>query len=126
MDKRREEYIEECKKGITQALSTNHILIHYIRDFRGNRKGCLVAAILDEDETPSYGWSVCHPKKDTFNKYIGLTKAMQRMVLGSPAADNGALLLPSSVVEALPEFEKRVKRYFKVADETEEEAGLTT
>ena len=59
----------------------------------------------------------CHPKKDRFNKYIGISKAMKRMVLGCPTDEAGNLILPPLVMDTMPEFEKRVARYFKLEPE---------
>jgi hypothetical protein len=120
MDANRLAYIETCKNNVAHLLENNKVLIHYTRDFRGNRTGVLVAAVLPNETVPSYGWSVCHPKKDRFNKYIGICKAVERMTLGSPAAEDGSLLLPNTILEALPEFENRVARYFKMEPVTNE------
>jgi hypothetical protein len=122
IDQHRIEYINTCKEAFAQAMENNKILIHYVRDWRGNRIGVLTAAILENDERPSYGWAMCHPKKDHFNKYIGLSKALERMVLGSPTNEDGTLILPPLVLETMPEFEKRVVRYFKL-EEPEEDHG---
>lgn len=116
IDHRRLQFINECKTAVHHAMDSNKILIHYVRDWRGNRIGVLTASILEKGERPSYGWAMCHPKKDTFNKYIGLTKAFERMVLGSPTDEDGKLILPPLVLDTMPEFERRVIRYFKLED----------
>lgn len=117
MDANRVAYIETCKQNVAHLLENNKVLIHYTRDFKGNRTGVLVAAILPDEDTPSYGWSVCHPKKDRFNKYIGICKAVERMTLGVPTDEDGVPVLPLTILEMLPEFEKRVGRYFKMNEE---------
>ena len=117
MDQKRAEYIETCRAAVTHALENNKMLIHYVRDFNYNRVGVLVASLLDNEAVPSYGWAMCHPKKDRFNKYIGISKAMERMVLGCPTDEAGNLILPPLVMDTMPEFEKRVARYFKLEPE---------
>jgi hypothetical protein len=113
MDANRKEFIAECRKVFEDTRKDNKILIHYILDRKGRRVGVLLAAKPVEADGPLMGWSLCNIKRDQFNKYIGIAKALDRLQHGSPMIDDDTFYFPTSIETDLPYFAARVERYFK-------------
>ena len=80
----------------------------------GNRIGVLVAAKPDGSDHPLMGWSLCNVKRDKFNKYIGICKALDRLQHGNPMIDDGTFFIPTTIEYELERFSERVERYFKI------------
>ncbi len=91
----RAQYIEECKQKVQEFFKTHRYRIMYLRNKHGQPKG-LVLMYLDESERVKLGYSLCHTKKteylldtatgqistvtkkyDTYNRYIGICKAIE-------------------------------------------------
>lgn len=113
METNRLQYIEKCKQNVASILKDNKVLIHYIKNRKGQRVGVLVAVKPKESEVPMSGWSLCKVSVEPFNKYIGLIKAFSRIEQGCPFISDEEPYLPRSVEEVMPIFEERIKRYFK-------------
>lgn len=116
MDVNRKEFIEECRREFEEVRKDNKVLIHYILDRKGRRIGVLLAAKPVDADGPLMGWSLCNIKRDSFNKYIGIRKALDRLQHGSPMIDDDTFFFPTSIEADLPYFATRVERYFKTAD----------
>ena len=112
MDHNRREYIEECRQEFEQLRKDHKILLHYVLDKKGRRVGVLLAAKPDGSDQPLMGWSLCNIKRDQFNKYIGIVKALDRIQHGNPMIDDDTFFFPNSVQEYMPYFAERVERYF--------------
>jgi len=80
-----------------------------MKNKHGHKTGVVLIALLDNTEGRSmlfFGWSKCHVGLDTFNKWIGIYKAIQR--LEDPTAK-----LPSSFEDAFNDMTLRARHYFK-------------
>ena len=113
METNRKLYIDKCRAEFEEIRKDNKLLIHYILDRKRRRVGVLVAAKPDGGEVPLMGWSLCNMKRDNFNKYIGLCKALDRLQHGNPVIDDEDFFIPNTVACELPHFSERVERYFK-------------
>jgi hypothetical protein len=104
----------------------SNTLIHYIRDKKGNPLGALVS-LRNSSDTFCVGWSVCR-KTDRFTKEMALNIAIGRAsyeVSGlSFATPVGGIshewlkerfrnTMPHQVLNDLPEFVERCKKYYK-------------
>jgi hypothetical protein len=111
---RRNAYITECRNNFKEVQKDNKVLIHYIRNRKGQRRGVILAAKPEGSDHPLMGWSLCNMKRDNFNKYIGITKALDRLQHGNPMIDNETFFIPVTIEDELERFSERVERYFKV------------
>lgn len=116
MDASRKAYIEDCKREFEEVRKDNKILLHYILDRKGRRIGVILAAKPVGGDSPLMGWSLCNMKRDQFNKYIGINKALTRLQHGNPTIDDETLFFPNTVEAEIPYFMSRVERYFKTVD----------
>lgn len=82
-------------------------LKYYLRDRHGRLTGLLLA--FKKDDEVCIGWSKCKMKMDRFNKKVGLYIAAQRAFKKRDHKD-----FPNVVMEAMPIFLDRAKKYFKV------------
>lgn len=91
-------------------MNTDKSLMQFVRDRKGNPRGVVVAAVVDNEVR--YGWSYTNTKLgDRFNKQRGLAIAHGRI-------DNGwgnKTVVPHDVVRSLNHISKRADRYFKIA-----------
>ena len=129
MNNQRNEYIESCIADFREVQKDNKLVIHYVLDRKGRRCGVIVAALPEGSNKPLMGWSLCNMKKDNFNKYIGIMKALDRLQHGNPMIDDGTFFIPPSIEWDLPYFSERVERYFKTipaVDVASIEPPLTT
>lgn len=113
----RKEYIAECRADFEDLRKDHKILLHYILDRKGRRIGVLLAAKPIDSDRPLLGWSLCNIKRDQFNKYIGICKALDRLQHGNPMIDDDTFFFPNTVQSLLPYFADRVERYFKAPAE---------
>lgn len=74
--KTRDDYINQCKSHYEIFDKHNKVLISYVRDKSGNRRGTIIG--FEINKTPYIGWSLCKTTHDKFNKYIGLSEALKR------------------------------------------------
>lgn len=101
-------------------------LIKYVRDWSGNKVGCVVAVKNVFSGIIFVGWSQCHPS-DTFNKEKAIEIATGRAIKGSnkkPAKvlclvenENGdypTLLEKDVFKEEIIKMLSRADRYFKL------------
>ena len=77
MDAARLDYIKQCKEAIDNIRTTTRFMHRYVLDKKRNRIGVICAT--RQEGTLFYGWSLCHKHKDTFDRWIGLMKALSRM-----------------------------------------------
>lgn len=116
MDHNRTEYIAECRKEFEELRKDHKMLLHYILDKKGRRTGVLLAVKPLDGTQPLLGWSLCNIKRDSFNKYIGICKAYDRVQNGNPMIDDDTYFFPNTVEAELPYFTERVERYFKTVE----------
>jgi hypothetical protein len=110
----RNAYITECRDKFREVQKDNKVLIHYIRNRKDQRCGVILAAKPEGSDHPLMGWSLCNMKRDNFNKYIGIMKALDRLQHGNPMIDDGTFFIPTTIENELERFSERVERYFKV------------
>jgi hypothetical protein len=111
---RRNAYITECQNNFKEVQKDNKLLIHYIKDRKNRRVGVIISAKPEGSDHPLMGWSLCNIKRDTFNKYIGICKALDRLQHGNPMIDDETFFIPTTIENELERFSERVERYFKV------------
>jgi hypothetical protein len=120
MDVNRKSFIDECRADFEECRKDNKLLIHYVLDRKGRRIGVLVAAKPSDAVQPMMGWSLCNIKRDSFNKYIGLVKALDRLQYGNPMIDDETFFFPTSIQADLVHFADRIERYFNPKPKTED------
>lgn len=84
------------------------MLIQYLRDRRGNPRGCVVAIKnpLNTMERYRLGWSLCC-KRDVFKKKLAVDLAIGR------AIRDGSGEVPESLYELWDEMDMRALKYFR-------------
>ena len=91
-------------------MNTDKSLMQFVRDRKGNPRGVVVAAIVDNEVR--YGWSYTNTKLgDRFDKRRGLVIAHGRI-------DNGwgdKTQVPHNVLKSLNHISNRAAKYYKVA-----------
>ncbi len=122
----RNSYVNKCKDFVSHFTANNSTLIHYVRNKKGQKIGVIVAARTELYDYPVVGWSLCNIKKERFNKYIGLQKALSRAVDkndGATLEDFGVKhTLPQATLKHFGDFRVRAERYFyKVEDPSKAE-----
>lgn len=71
-------FARRCKNYVHDQLKSKNILISYLRDPSGQPYGAVVA-LREQDGAPlKIGYSLCHSRKDHFNKFVGAYIAAQR------------------------------------------------
>ena len=115
MNTNRNEHIDTCKLLVSEAVKRRAILIHYIRNRKYLPIGVLVG-YKNEEGVPNVGWALCNIKKERFNKYIGIAKAMDRAINGVPTDRDGEPLMPESVLKEMDNFIERCDRYFHTGE----------
>jgi len=84
-------------------------MVHqYIRNKRGVPKGMLVAMVIPGSNTVRIGWSMCHLKKDKFDKQRAVDLAIGRMKRDS--------VVPQSIKRLIVDFYDRWTKFFKDRD----------
>lgn len=97
-------------EGVYETLLTEHQ--KEAKHKKGRRVGVIVAARPENTDRPLMGWSLCNMKKDRFNKYVGICKALDRLQYGNPRIDEDTFFIPNSVKNELVYFSQRVEAYF--------------
>lgn len=122
------------------AAIESKVIMSYIKDSKGNKKGLMMAAKVDGEVC--FGWSLCK-KCDEFNRYDGYLIAEGRMLNNERMYDNYIKdeeefykfyeenddfsaedreemplilfidVVPSSIQKEFKKFSQRVKSYFK-------------
>lgn len=110
----RNSYVNKCKDFVSHFTANNSTLIHYVRNKKGQKIGVLVAVRTDHFDFPVVGWSQCNIKRERFNKYIGLVKAIQRALDGTPLENFGKVdeSIPQETLRHYGDFLLRAERYF--------------
>lgn len=85
-------------------------VIKYIRDKKGNPRGCIVAVKLG-DGNVSVHYSYCNSKLDRFVKSTAL-----KIAFGRAFSNKGEYKPPRDVIREIDQFNERVCRYFKVKE----------
>lgn len=124
MDVNRKEFIAKCRAEFEEVHKDNKLLIHYVLDRKERRIGVLLAAKPADRGGPLMGWSLCNMKRDSFNKYIGLAKALDRLQHGSPMINDETFFFPASIQEDLSYFAGRIERYFNPKPKVEDNQRL--
>jgi hypothetical protein len=70
-------FAKRCKSYVKSQLENRNILISYLRKENGEPYGAVVA-LREEGEPLKIGYSLCHSRKDHFNKFVGAYIAAQR------------------------------------------------
>lgn len=83
------------------------MLKKYIRNEKGQPIGVILSELVDNKL--HFGWSVVHGP-DTFNKYLGLRIAGNRLFDHDGESD---LAVPSKLVDEMKDFTLRSMKYFK-------------
>ena len=100
------DYINECRAKFHNFFVNNRCLIRYIRKGPGKPPIGVVVAFKDKnDGLPTVGASLCN-KKDRWNKYIGLMKAIESAE--KDTWDN----LPYTLLPHAEDMYYRAERYF--------------
>lgn len=103
----------------------NNRLVKYVRDWKGDKVGCVVAVKNIFDSTIFIGWSQCHPN-DVFNKDKAIEIAVGRALRGSSKMptkvkcvvnqDDGDYPIISKIdlfKQEIIKMKSRADRYFK-------------
>lgn len=84
-------------------------MVHqYIRNKRGVPKGVLLAMVIPGSNTVRIGWSMCHLRKDKFDKQRAVDLAIGRMKRDS--------VVPQSIKRTIVDFYDRWTKFFKDRD----------
>lgn len=81
------------------------MLIQYIRNKHGEKKGVVVADLINGQV--KVGYSLCNSAKDRFNKEFGLKIAEGRLKC------NRRMYIPQSAQHVVKHVQQRALRYFK-------------
>jgi hypothetical protein len=101
----RASHVEFCKKSNQEVLN-NKFLLKYKRDSKGNRTGVIIS-FRDNDGVVKVGWSKCNTKLESFDKHIGIHKAIECARMTNPHN------IPHSIKRDLVEMQERALRYFR-------------
>lgn len=77
----RRQYEEKCKEENRNFMEDGPLLVQYVRDDNNNPLGVVVAfGIEAENGKPRLmvGYSKCHTTLESFNKHVGLNKAIRK------------------------------------------------
>lgn len=104
-------FVARCRKEVDfmfKMLSDTKrkVIIQYLKDFTGNRIGCLVAYKAKDSNDIKIGWSALNTEKDRWNKYVGLFHAFRRSMY------NYSENLPPVVYDEIGAFYDRCLKYF--------------
>ena len=86
-------------------------LVHYVKNRRGEKVGCVVAKSFPGLKEIYVSGSLCHTKKDTFNKEDALALAEDRAT--AMAFHGRSCALPHSLTNDIYEMVDRAHRYYK-------------
>ena len=104
--------------------SLDWVMFTYIRDRKQQKVGVFVSGIVDnEDDGPqvAIGWALCN-KDDNFDRYVGYDIAEGRVYSNDRIHANYCQaeslfgieeIIPTTVMQNLPKFLDRIKRYYK-------------
>ncbi len=126
----RAEYIGECLEKAISILVPGQSLVQYIRKGKNRQpkdkedakrlknrqpRGVLVA-YRGADNVVYIGYSLCNTKVDTFNKWIGMRKAIEHTISTNNTEGEVNTFIdntPQSIRKPLDEFIGRAQRFFK-------------
>lgn len=116
MNPRKQAYLDGLKAENADFMAKNKVLITYPRDWNNKKVGVIVAFVIHD--TIQIGWSRCnttgnpvnHTHGDTFNKTIGLHRA-----LFQAEPYNAMSTYPWSFEEDIHYMIDRARVYFKQA-----------
>lgn len=137
----RDAYIQQSKTKVLDFFSKHKFLVSYKKNVRGQKVGVLIA-FKDENGNINLGFSKCnHKAGDKFNKYIGLSKAIDNTMqivsndclFYNPveSIENGFRaewpnrydVIPFSMIKDVINMVERLKRYFKIGAVSESSVG---
>lgn len=108
----RQEYIDYCKAYVQNLLNSKNLLVSYIRNDQNLPVGAVVA--VKTEVGPLVGWAVCHPNRDTYNKYCGIKLAVDR-ALGEKDYPSSTSF-EEEIDQEVNLMWDRASRYFKYPD----------
>lgn len=109
-------FVEDKREHFVKGKDGNFVLDskpYYFQNKKGPRTGVIVACKPADTSEIRFGWSLCHSNLDSFNKYVGLMKALDRLENGSPMIEDEYLYLPKCIENDMAAFMERAKKYFK-------------
>lgn len=114
-------FARRCKSYIQNQLKNKNILISYLRTENGQPYGAVVA-LREEGEPLKIGYSLCHLRKDKFNKFVGAYIAAQRartygIYMGDRLPANASGTYLGDVGIAYGKIMERAQKYWGCAAE---------
>lgn len=118
----RDAYIKQSKTKVLDFFSKHKFLIYYKRNQHGQKLGVMVA-FKDTNGIVYVGASKCNKSAgDKFNKYIGISKAIDGAI-SCNLEHKIYRAIPSSMVKDIPAMLSRINRYFKIGAVSESSVG---
>lgn len=108
MSENRKQYAELCKQENQQVLQDKHLL-KYERNKSGQPVGVVIAFKDGDSNVVKLGWSRCNTNAESFDKNIGIKKAISRAVDYRQVDERDA---PYATRKEILDMIDRLNRYF--------------